>query len=223
MDDGHDVKNLPASVDLGPSEGQTLSGLQCDSPEECEIDTVLGVLPSLAPHIPKEKDAPVIQLITEELDLHNKKNHATMKFPYASPTPINEYDQGNSLFTRAFPWLFPGGYGDFGQYREKTLNVSDWTRNMLYFKDGRFAKDRIWCFFALDFATRKKNQMSGGFFVDGFFKEGPKTLDLLKEEIANGNTRWIDRLCYYSGHVAGSPGYWRAKRAEVYTWINHHI
>src|SRR5688572_33427160 len=44
-----------------------------------------------------------------------------------------------------------------------------------------------------------------------------------QEEIKNGNTGWIDRLCYYSGQVAGSPGYWRAKRAEVYTWINHHI
>ena len=23
--------------------------------------------------------------------------------------------------------------------------------------------------------------------------------------------------------MQGSPGYWRAKRAEVYSWINHHI
>ena len=94
---------------------------------------------------------------------------------------------------------------------------------MLYYQDGRFAKDRIWCFFALDFATRRKNQTQGGFFVDGFFKEGPKTLDELQEEIENGNTRWIDRICYFSGRVAGSADYWRAKRAEVYTWINHHI
>ena len=65
--------------------------------------------------------------------------------------------------------------------------------------------------------------MNGGFFVDGFFKEGPKTLEQLKAEIVCGNTRWIERLCYYSGQVAGSPGYWRSKRAEVYTWINHHI
>jgi hypothetical protein len=94
---------------------------------------------------------------------------------------------------------------------------------MLYYRDGRFAKDRIWCFFALDFATRKKNQKSGGFFVDGFFKEGPKTLEQLQSELKDGNTQWLDRLCYYSGQVAGSPGYWRSKRAEVYTWINYHI
>ena len=65
--------------------------------------------------------------------------------------------------------------------------------------------------------------MSGGFFVDGFFKEGPKTLEQLQSEIADGNTPWLERLCYYSQQVCGSPGYWRAKRAEVYTWINHHI
>ena len=223
IDDDEGAKNLPASVDMGPCQLQTLSGVQEDSLNGCEIESVLGVLPLIAPHLPKEKDAQVINTLNDGLSQHNKKNHATIEFPYASPTPINEYDEDNSLFTRAFPWLFPGGFGDFGQFRDKQLNVTDWARNMLYYKDGRFAKDRIWCFFALDFATRKKNQMSGGFFVDGFFKEGPKSLEQLKSEIATGNTSWLERLCYYSQQVTGSAGYWRAKRAEVYTWINHHI
>ena len=78
-------------------------------------------------------------------------------------------------------------------------------------------------FFCIRFCNKKKNQTSRGFFVDGFFKEGPKTLQQLQSEIANGNTRWLERLCYYSQQVAGSAGYWRAKRAEVYTWINYHI
>ena len=194
------AKNFPSLVDMGPSELQTLSCLQEDVNDACEaeIENVMGVLPSVAPHLPKDKDAEVMNTLTTGLNQHNKKNHTTIEFPYASPAPINEYDEENSLFTRAFPWLFPGGVGDFGQFRDKKLNVSDWARNMLYYKDGRFAKDRIWCFFALDFATRKKNQMSGGFFVDGFFKEGPKTLQELQSEIAAGNTRWLERLCYYS-------------------------
>ena len=222
MDDEAATNNSPASVDMGPCETQTLSGLQKDSDDACKIESVLGVLPSIAPHLPKEKDEHVISTINADLDHHNKKNHTTIEFPYVSVNPINEYDD-SSLFTRAFPWLFPGGVGDFGQFRDKKLNVGDWTRRMLYYQDGRFAKDRIWCFFALDFATRKRNQTSGGFFVDGFFKEGPKTLEELQTEIAGGNTQWLERLCYYSQRVAGSSGYWRAKRAEVYTWINHHI
>ena len=65
--------------------------------------------------------------------------------------------------------------------------------------------------------------MNGRFFVDGFFKDGPKTLEQLQAEIADENTQWHDRLCYYSHQVSGSAGYWRAKRSEVYSWINHHI
>jgi hypothetical protein len=223
MDNEEAMNNLPSSVDMGPCETQTLSGLQGDLHNGCEIDSVLGLLPSMAPHLPKEKDKEVLNSLNTELDHHNKKNNTTIQFPYVSPTPMNEYEEDNSLFTRAFPWLFPGGYGDYGQFRDKTMNVGDWTRRMLYYQDGRFAKDRIWCFFTLDFATRIKNQTSGGFFVDGFFKEGPKSLEELQAELADGNMQWLERLCYYSQRVAGSPGYWRAKRAEVYTWINHHI
>jgi hypothetical protein len=113
------TKNLPVSVDMGPSELQTLSGLQRDSNDGCEIESVLGFLPLLVPHLPKEKDKEVMKTLNAGLDVHNKKNCTTIEFPYASPTPINEYDEENSLFTRAFPWLFPGGVGDFGQYREK--------------------------------------------------------------------------------------------------------
>lgn len=223
MDDIEAAKNMPASEDMGPSESQTLSGLQNISDNLCENQSVLGILPSIAPHLPKEKDVQVIETLNSELNQLNKKNKTTIQFPYVSPEPLNEYEEENSLFTRAFPWLFPGGVGDFGQYRDKKITVWEWARRLLYYEDGRFAKDRIWCFFVLDFATRKKNQSSGGFFVDGFFKEGPKTLTQLQEEIANGNTQWLERLCYYSQKVSGSAGYWRAKRAEVYTWINHHI
>src|SRR5687767_9618075 len=157
MDDDKSAQNLPGLVDMGPSQLQTLSGLKGDSYDACEIESVLGILPSVAPHIPKEKDEEVINTLNIGLNEHNKKNHTKIEFPYASPIPINEYDEENSLFTRAFPWLFPGGHGDFGQFRDKKLNVADWARNMLYYKDGRFAKDWIMVFpFSLDFATRKK-------------------------------------------------------------------
>ena len=121
MDGDRAANNLPSLVDMGPSELQTLSGLQEDANHACEaeIENVLGVLPSIAPHLPKDKDAEVMNTLTTGLNQHNKKNHTTIEFPYASPAPINEYDEENSLFTRAFPWLFPGGIGDFDQFREK--------------------------------------------------------------------------------------------------------
>ena len=146
MEDDKAGKNLPASVDKGPCELQTMSALQEDLQDASEVETVLGVLPSIAPHLPKKKDAEVINTLNDGLNQHNKKKQTAVQFPYASPIPINEYDEENSLFTRAFPCIFPGGLGDFGQFRDKKMNVADWARNILYYEDGRFAKDRIWYF-----------------------------------------------------------------------------
>ena len=149
--------NFPASADMGPCQLQTLLGFQGDIHNGCEIDSVLGVLPSMAPHLPKEKDKQVINTLNTELDHHNKKNHTTIQFPYASPTPINEYEEDNSLFTRAFPWLFPGGYGDFGQFRDKKLTVGDWTRRMLYYQDGRLQRIEYGAFLHLTLLQGKKS------------------------------------------------------------------
>ena len=148
--------NLPGSVDIGPSESQTLSGFTESSHNSCAVESILGILPSVAPHLLKEKDTKIIKTLNAGLDQHNKKNNKAIQFPYASPTPVNEYDEDNSLFTRAFPWLFPGGYGDYGQFRNKKINVTDWTKNLLYYKDGRFAKDKIWCFLPLILQQEKR-------------------------------------------------------------------
>jgi hypothetical protein len=55
-------------------------------------------------------------------------------------------------------------------------------------EDGRFAKDKMFGFYVLNYATRKKNQTSGGHFVDGFFKEGPKNLEDLEAKMHGGDT-----------------------------------
>ena len=213
----------PSLEDYGPSlSQQTTDTLDNEKKQEEEI--VFGILPGTAPHLPKEKDSFITQSLQDATQKNkNKNDKATINFPYIDPTPVNEYDTNNGLFLKAFPWLFPGGRGDFHQFRTEKLNISDWAKNLLLYEDGRFAKDKMWGFYVLNFITRKKNQTSGGYFVDSFFKEGPKTLQDLKTKIQDGNLSWIDRICYYSKKTVGSAGYWRAKRAEVYSWIQHHV
>lgn len=173
MDD-EAAMNFPGSVDIGPSELQTLSGFTETSHNSCAAESILGMLPSVAPHLPKEKDTEIIKTLNAGLDQHNKKNNKTIQFPYADPTPVNEYDEDNSLFTRAFSWLFPGGYGDYGQFRNIKMNVTDWTRNLLYYKDGRFAKDKIWCFLPLILQQEKRiKQVEDSLLMD-FSRKVPK-------------------------------------------------
>ena len=80
MDDNQDTKNMPASVDMGLCELHTLSGLQKNLLNRCEIDSVLEVLPSVAPHITKRKDAQVTNTLNVGLNLHNKKSRLQFSF-----------------------------------------------------------------------------------------------------------------------------------------------
>jgi hypothetical protein len=50
------------------------------------------------------------------------------------------------------------------------------------YQDGQFSKDKMWGFFALNFSERRKNQLSGGFFVDTWFKDGEVSVEELKEK-----------------------------------------
>ena len=45
----------------------------------------------------------------------------------------------------------------------------------------------------------------------------------MKEAIEKDDLSWINRIAYYSKQICGSTGFWRAKRSEVYSWINHHV
>ncbi len=205
-----------ANDDMGPAEKQCLPDLQVD--DETDHLKTCGI------HV--EDDSPVMSpedlVILSEV---KKSGNETVSspWPYVSPEPVNEYDSNEKLFCKAFPWLFPGGNADVNDYRTRKITPTEWAERLLMFEDGRFATDKMWCFFALNYTTRRRNQSSGRFFVDGFHKTAPATLDELKDELKSGNTSFLDKITYYSSRVKGSAGYWRSKRAELYSWINYHV
>jgi len=162
-------------------------------------------------------------LINRELQetVHNspKKKDICVDWPTVKNVPISEFGS-TRIFARAFPWLFPGGIGDPKDYPGY---INEWGAHMLYYEDGRFAKDKIFSFFAMNYIIRQRNSSSGRFFIDKFQRRCPKTLDDLKETILKGDTTFVNSLCYYQKRVKGSNPYWMSKRSELYTWINHHV
>jgi hypothetical protein len=172
------------------------------------------------PHL-SDVDKRVIENIRTSVDDDEKM--PTAFWPHISDTPVSEYDAGVKLFACAFPWLFPGGIGDYNvERRSKNYTVGHWAESLLYYEDGRFATDRMWCFFVLNYVTRRRNQDAGSFFVDGFYKDVPMSISELQAELRKGNTKYLDKISYYSQKVRGSPGFWRTKRAELLSWINYH-
>jgi hypothetical protein len=153
------------------------------------------------------------------------KSVPSLPWPYVSyltqsmnMIQLRKYSAGPFL-----AWLFPGGVGDFNDYRERKISAMDWVARMLQYEDGRFASDKMWCFFALNYSARRRNQTSGHFFVDGFDKDAPESMNELKDRLRKGVMSFIDKVTYYSQRVRGSSSYWRSRWAELYSWINHHI
>jgi hypothetical protein len=153
----------------------------------------------------------------------NKKD-IVVDWPAVSASPVSEYG-GMRIFVNAFPWLFPGGIGDVRDYVLGTngVNIAEWGKHMIYYEDGRFAKDQIFGFFAMNYIVRQRNATAGNWFIDKFQKNCPDTLEELKELTARGETSFINSLVYYNQRVKGSSSYWFKKRCELYSWINHHI
>jgi len=207
--------------DRGPAEQQ----ITTITDEDKELEPSYGTVRDFNPHVPKVKDSPVIDTI---LDAEKRGRPKTMDkkrkmdFPYVSPDPICEYTERH-LFEKAFPWLFPGGTGGYESIKEPKPNLADWMEKTILYNDGRFAKDKMWAFCAVNFFARHTNQTSGGFFVETFFKQGPKTLEDLQDQLAEGNMSWLNSISYFSHRVTGSTAYWRARRNEVFSWINYHL
>jgi hypothetical protein len=207
--------------DRGPAEGQIAS--ITDTAQD--IEPSYGTIRQFNAHLPKVKDSQVMQSITEaEKSGKSSKNinKASMQFPYVGPDPICEYTE-RYLFEKAFPCLFPGGIGGYGSMKSPMPKLQEWLAKIMLYKDGQFGRDKMWAFCALNYFARHTNQTSGGFFVDTFFKQGPKNLEDLQEEVANGDMSWLSSIQYFLQCVTGSTAYWRARRTEVFSWINHHL
>ena len=93
----------------------------------------------------------------------------------------------------------------------------------MYYEDARFAKDKLFCFFVMNYIIRHRNSSSGKFFIENFQRDVPDNLEELKEAIRNGNTSFVNHLTYWNKRIKGSNPYWHQKRSELYAWINQHI
>ena len=93
---------------------------------------------------PQKKDEATTTALRQSVSKINK--NTSIDFPFVSETPIDEYDTTSKLFCKAFPWLYPGGVGDFHDYSEQAEEIDPWMERLLYYFDGRFARDKMWCF-----------------------------------------------------------------------------
>jgi hypothetical protein len=138
----------PKDDDMGPSSGQTLME-KLNKMEGLDLE-VSGKMSNTECAPPTEEDARLLEEIRNSKA--GKEKGATIKWPAFGESPISEYG-GKRVFCMLFPWLYPGGNGDFNQSIKVDIGVKDWARQQLFMADGRFAKDKTWCLYALNYAV----------------------------------------------------------------------
>lgn len=167
-----------------------------------------------------EHDKLINKSLQDSVNKSPNRRGIAYDWPERGEVPVSEY--GNArIFTNAFPWLFPGGIGDVRDFPDK--DIKDWGKLLLYYEDGRFATDRLFSFFALNYITRHRNNKQGQWFVKEFQHNCPDNLDDLKALIEAGDTSFVNCLTYFNQRIKGSSPYWFKKRCELYSWIYHHV
>jgi hypothetical protein len=78
--------------------------------------------------------------------------------------------------------------------------------------------------FALKYAERRRNKTQGRWFVKNLIhSEDVPDMEILKDKLRNNDTKFIEKLQHFARFFPGSDSYWRNKRAELVSWIGHHV
>ena len=182
-------------ADMGPAHEQTN-----DPTTQCDNIGTFGYIDEGGNGVISDGDKDISESLQESIQQSGNMKSMTMDWPSQEDKAMSEY--GNKkIFAMAFPWLFPGGIGDIKDFDG---DMSEWGKMMLYYEDGRFARDKIFCFFAMNYIIRHRNSSSGQYFVKTFHTNCPDTLEDLQEQIQKGNTSFVNSLTYYNKRIKGS-------------------
>ena len=86
--------------------------------------------------VPTSDDLDILKEVRDSKS--GREKGAAINWPAFSDEPISEYSNKH-VFCMLFPWLYPGGNGDFNEDRKIDISIKDWASQQLHLADGRFA------------------------------------------------------------------------------------
>jgi hypothetical protein len=95
---------------------------------------------------------------------------------------------------------------------------------MLRYHDGQFLDDSLFGLNLYNIIQQHTNNKEGNFLFnsDRFIGKDPPTVEQLKRQLRNKNTKYISMLRYFARNIKGSDNFWRSKTEHLKHWITHH-
>lgn len=114
------------------------------------------------------------------------KKELKLDYPSLSSEPINEF-RSKGYIARTFPALFPTGKGDYLQPRTRSLTWREYYMYLMLYKDGRFAKDPRFRFFAFNTIMRHSAISQATYYTDREHLT-KLSIDELKKHVEDNDT-----------------------------------
>lgn len=121
--------------------------------------------------------------------------------------------------------LFPGGLGDVSNlvHNNKT-NALKWTKRLLHYYDGRFARDPSISFHLMNYLQRHLNNRDSLFYIKDNYHVKNKTVEDLREQVANNDMSFVRNIQNFASYnIRGSDPWWRSRKHELDSWISYHM
>ena len=108
-----------------------------------------------------------------------------MNYPSVDDRAVDEYDTSIDILE----WLFYGcflGVAEGHLMSDRTKKIRQWLEDCIYYEDGRFADDKVFAFYALNYQNRHTNASQGRYYVN-LFNSQYKSLDDLQDAVNNND------------------------------------
>lgn len=157
--------------------------------------------------------------------LHNLSNqsHITIdggRWPHLDRQPLNEFTS-EGYICMAFPALFPTGQGDLNAPRLRRINKHQYFKFLLQYRDGRFANDKRFPYFAYNTLARHDAINCGAVYVRRNGMQNLTVGDLIA--IARRPDHDLAAsIMYYGVNLRGTRAYWKQRSAEL-TQMVHQL
>jgi hypothetical protein len=105
------------------------------------------------------------------------------------------------------------------------VHIKEWGQHLLRYFDGRFLDDSLFGLSLYNTIQRHTNNKEGNFFFnsDRFIRKNPPTVQELKQQLRNKDTKYISMLRHFSRNIKGGDNFWRSKTEDLKHWITHHV
>ena len=121
----------------------------------------------------------------------------------------------------AFPSLFPFGRADYSAPRRHRLQLYEWAKHLIRYRDDRFATHPRFRFFALNLIFRHRAMSRGKFlFSRNVGSRNMMVGDLKRSLSGNGGTELAEKIIRCIKTVRGTRPYWSLEGAKLRDMLN---